>query len=317
MATVPRQVLLLERRLAAFRKHLPAALDGDEKAVHHARVATRRLREALPVVGADLPRRRVRKARRRVRRITRALGPVREMDVALGVLDEIAKADPGCAAGAILARRDVAAERERRRARMLDAMADPVPRKAVAAVEDVLARLAVSGNAAWRGKLARRITDRAEALRRALEEAGVLYSVPRLHAVRIATKKLRYVLELAGEVRLAPVGLAVGRLKQAQDLLGRLQDLDVVAAFARAAAVQASAADRAALERLLGRIQDECRRLHARYLERRTVLMAVADQARDALAPRVARPTAARPVSARRVSATADADRRLEGPGDA
>jgi CHAD domain-containing protein len=316
MATVPRQVLLLERRLAAFRKHLPAALDGDEKAVHQARVATRRLREALPVVGADLPRRRVRKAVRRVRRITRALGPVREMDVALGVLDEIAKADPGCAAGAVLARRHVAAERERRRARMLDAMAGPVPRKAVAAVEDVLARLAVSGNAAWRGELARRITDRAEALRRALEEAGVLYSVPRLHEVRIATKKLRYVLELAGEVRLAPVGLAVGRLKQAQDLLGRLHDLDVVAAFARAAAVQAPAADRSALERLLVRIQDECRRLHARYLERRTVLMAVADQARDALAPRVARPTAAGPASSRRTDATADADRRLESPGD-
>lgn len=306
----------MERRLAAFRRHLPAALDGDEKAVHQARVATRRLREALPVVGADLPRRRVRKAVRRVRRITRALGPVREMDVALGVIDELAGADPGCAAGGVLARREVAAERERRRARMLEAMADPVPRKAVAAVEGVLGRLAVSGNAASRVELARRITGRAEGLRRALEEAGVLYSVPRLHAVRIAVKKLRYVLELAGEVRLAPVRLAVGRLKHAQDLLGRLHDLDVVAAFARAAEVQVAAADRAALERLLVRIQDECRRLHARYLERRRVLMVVADRARDVLAPRIAPPTAAGVTSARPIEASAAARGRPESPGD-
>jgi CHAD domain-containing protein len=316
MATVPRQVLLLERRLAAFRRHLPAALDGDEKAVHQARVATRRLREALPVVGADLPRRRVRKAVRRVRRITRALGPVREMDVALGVLDEIAAVDPDCAAGAVLARREVAAERERRRGRMLDAMAGRRPRKAVAAVEDVLARLAVAGNGAWRGELARRIIDRAEALRRALEEAGVLYSAPRLHAVRIAVKKLRYALELAGEVRLAPVRLAVGRLKQAQDLLGRLHDLDVVAAHARAAQVPAAAADRAALERLLGRLQDECRQLHARYLQRRKGLMAVADQAREVVAPRLARPASARSGLAGQIEATAASDGRPESHGD-
>lgn len=313
MATVPRQVSLLERRLAAFRKHLPAALDGDEKAVHQARVATRRLREALPVVGADLPRRRVRKAVRRVRRITRALGPVREMDVALGVLDEVAGIDPECAAGAVLARREVAAERARRRRWMLEAMADPAPRKAVAAVEDVLARLALSRGAEWRGQLARRIVARSEALRRALEEAGVLYSVPRLHAVRIAVKKLRYVLELAGEVRLAPTKAAVARLKQAQDLLGRLHDLDVVSAFARGAEVQAAAEDRPALERLLVRLQDECRRLHAAYLEQRRTLMAVADQARDVFAPRVA--GAGAPPAPPRSEATA-AGLRPEDPRD-
>jgi CHAD domain-containing protein len=314
MAT--RQVTLLERRLAAFRKHLPAALEGSEKAVHQARVATRRLREALPVVGADLPRRRVRKALRRVRRITRALGPVREMDVALGVLDEMAEADPDCRAGALLARREVAAERERRRGRMLRKMAGAVPRKAVAAVEDVLARLAVAEDAAWRGKLARRMIARGEALRRAIEDAGVLYGVPRLHAVRIAVKKLRYVLELAGEVRLASTGRAVARLKQAQDLLGRLHDLDVVSAFARGAGVQATAEDRAALERLVARLQDECRRLHAQYLERRAALVAVADQACDVFAPRVARRAAAGSPRAGRAEAIAAADQRPEHPGD-
>src|SRR4051812_33965968 len=46
---------LLHRRVHAFVRALPEARGGDAAAVHKARVASRRLREALPVVLANAP----------------------------------------------------------------------------------------------------------------------------------------------------------------------------------------------------------------------------------------------------------------------
>ena len=59
---------------------LPAARDGHAESIRQARVATRRLREALPLLA---PGPRGRALGKTVRRLTRALGPVRELDVAL------------------------------------------------------------------------------------------------------------------------------------------------------------------------------------------------------------------------------------------
>ena len=70
-------------------RSLPAARAGEVSAIHQARVATRRLREALPLVARGAP---GRKLARAVRRLTRALGPVRELDVALLTLGELARA---------------------------------------------------------------------------------------------------------------------------------------------------------------------------------------------------------------------------------
>src|SRR5262249_4494668 len=66
-------------------KALPAATKGDASALHQARVASRRMRAALPLVASDA---RAKKIERQMRRITRALGPVRELDVVCQMLDE-------------------------------------------------------------------------------------------------------------------------------------------------------------------------------------------------------------------------------------
>jgi CHAD domain-containing protein len=78
--------MLIRQRLAAVTRMLPGARDGDAESLHQARVATRRLREALPLVAQGS---RGRKLEKSVRRLTRALGPVRELDVALITLDEL------------------------------------------------------------------------------------------------------------------------------------------------------------------------------------------------------------------------------------
>ncbi len=73
-----------------LRKMLHEMEEGGVRAVHQARVASRRLRELLPVLQLDPDV--LRKLSRRLRKITGRLGTVRELDVLAGVLDELGKA---------------------------------------------------------------------------------------------------------------------------------------------------------------------------------------------------------------------------------
>src|SRR5262245_20241520 len=79
MARRPTIDRLLAPRTAALAAAVTPALAGDTGGVHQARVASRRLREVIPVVGGPLAL--VARAKREVRGVTRALGPVRELDV--------------------------------------------------------------------------------------------------------------------------------------------------------------------------------------------------------------------------------------------
>src|SRR3954469_7872773 len=79
---------LIRQRVTALGRALPGAKGGDTRSVHQARVATRRLREALPLLGGS----KGEKLSRAARKLTRALGPVRELDVALMILEELAQA---------------------------------------------------------------------------------------------------------------------------------------------------------------------------------------------------------------------------------
>ena len=82
--------LLIRQRLTALTRTLPSASGGDVNAIHQARVATRRVRAALPIATRGSSRRKLKKS---FTRLTRALGGVRELDVAILTLDELAS-DP-------------------------------------------------------------------------------------------------------------------------------------------------------------------------------------------------------------------------------
>ena len=99
---------------------MPAAQAGDEISVHQARVASRRLREALPVLGARADEDALDRAQTRVRRITRALGPVRELDVTLLLLAELEGKGAAPARAIARVRKAVIEERLKRRREMLD-----------------------------------------------------------------------------------------------------------------------------------------------------------------------------------------------------
>src|SRR5436190_9308312 len=101
--------LLLQQRVAALRRQLPGARNGDVRSVHQARVATRRLREALPLIRAGKPGRRLERV---ARELTGVLGTVRELDVALEMLDGLARTDGVPSAAVTCLHRAVANERD-------------------------------------------------------------------------------------------------------------------------------------------------------------------------------------------------------------
>ncbi len=116
----------------------------------------------------------------------------------------------------------------------------------------------------------------AATLRAAIENAAGIYLPDRLHEVRIAVKKLRYAMELARELSGSRAMAAIRTLKQAQDLLGRMHDLEVL--IARTRAVQGSPSGTnlrlsGDLDRLVRRLENECRQLHGHYMASRHTLL--------------------------------------------
>jgi CHAD domain-containing protein len=63
---------------------------GDPERVHDMRVATRRLRAALEVFAPAFPRKRHRKALKRVKKLADALGARRDLDVEIELLEGLA-----------------------------------------------------------------------------------------------------------------------------------------------------------------------------------------------------------------------------------
>jgi len=257
---------LLRRRARELDRHLPSAREGNDKGVHQARVASRRLREAIPVLAPSSKARR--KAARSTRRVTRTLGAVRELDVALGILDELATRSTIPRNALEDVRGHVVAERERHRESMRRRLDRVDSARLRRRLDALAAAVSEAETQTWREALARRIVHRARRLGRAIDAAGRMYAPEQLHDVRIATKKLRYALELAADARLAGARPLVAPLKRAQDTLGRLHDLQVIQQYV--AAVQAApparhGADDGGLDIIASALEADCRHLHARY----------------------------------------------------
>jgi CHAD domain-containing protein len=283
-------VTLLQRRARALIDALPGAIAGDAAALHRARVASRRLREALPVAGAAASGGAQRKVRKLARRLTRALGTVRELDVTLQILEERAEADDGHGSAIDRARGMVRVERERRRSDMLRRLSQINPDKLQRRLASFTAEVAAADNDAWRRALTARLAHRARRLQQAIARAGAIYFPARLHVVRIAAKQLRYTLELAAEAGLTEVRPLVSRVKRAQTTLGQLQDLQVVLRQVDAASAEPGLepAARAGLARLAQTIEEDSRRAHGRYLRWAPRLAAVCATTRRQIVPSLA-----------------------------
>jgi len=210
----------------------------DLEPVHDMRVATRRLRAALEVFASCFPPKRHRKAMKRVKRLADALGARRDVDVEIGLLEGIVAELDGDDHQAVerpLER--MHSERQEANAQL----AAFVSGKRLPKLRRRLEKLAGSA----RGMKARHVeglapgdslrTSAARAVRTRLDELHGFYEAALApeasavqHDMRIAAKRLRYVLETVGACLGAEAEPARRACKDLQSVLGHLHDCDLV-----------------------------------------------------------------------------------------
>ncbi len=101
-------------RAAEVFEHSEGVLDvGEIERLHDMRVATRRLRAALEVFESCFPRKRFRKALKKVKALADALGERRDRDVEIEFLAEFAEAAPEGERAALAARIKTLREEQR------------------------------------------------------------------------------------------------------------------------------------------------------------------------------------------------------------
>jgi CHAD domain-containing protein len=209
----------------------PEARDGqDAEAVHHMRVATRRLRAALRLFVPDEARASFAPLEAALRAVAGSLGAVRDLDVLGDHLRAYAAGHPADAPAIevlLTALRAVRADRQTSLRALLDAPAtqqfrDDFP-SAVETLKQTAARRPIVGRAA--PKLVHR---RARQVLRALDEIPAPTSAE-LHRVRIRSKRLRYAVEFFRPWLGQPGEALIALATQLQDTLGSLHDSDVAA----------------------------------------------------------------------------------------
>ncbi len=319
---------LWQKRLDALSAVWPDFVGGETKALHKARVASRRIREALPVIAASGQACKVKKLKRRLRDLTQSLGPIRELDVELGLLDKEADGDAVPRSALTMVRREVAARRQALRHDLGENPPIGDIKKLIKKLEKIgkteegrgkkdkkgrgkkeegRGKQAAKYEAAWRGVLATRLLRRAKDLRASIDAAGPLYTPERIHGVRISTKKLRYALEIAQEAGVPRASEVVKALKKHQERLGKLHDFQGLLKHVREA--EASPIVGARINELTAYadvLERDCRRLHADFLEHRNALIASLDAVKHEMVPALTTPVRhqVRVSKARRASTT-------------
>ena len=272
---------LLNTRLDRFTRMLRELPDGDVRALHRTRVASRRLREILPVLELDQDV--ARRLGRRLRKVTERLGVVRELDVLTLLLEELHES--GKYDSAMLARLATSIAEQRARAR--DRLFAKLPTGELRRIANKLGKVAddlrdrKKPARGWQWAVEARLAHRATALKHAMIEAGALYLPDRLHAVRIALKKLRYALEVAVEATGVPSASDLRTLKRGQDVLGRLHDLQILIDRVRQIQASVEPPDLTMwrnIDVLSMALENDCRRLHAKFMRHEAAVRAVCDR---------------------------------------
>jgi CHAD domain-containing protein len=267
---------LFRTQIHTLRETLPGVLDGLASGVHDARIATRRIREVLPLLGDPKKRKPIADLSSRFKRLGKSLGRVRDVDVRIALLASLETRLPHAAPSLVVLRQ----QRERERLKLVRKLIKRLERlEAVRLIEmlddhhftfpTTLAWTTRAGSS-WRRDLKYTLSERARATNEAIDHATGVYFPRRAHAARIAIKKLRYALEIAHETGRADLTAAIRELKKTQDLLGDLHDrqelLDDLTETA--GQDQSDNANQVALVRQM--IDAECHDIHSRYLARRS-----------------------------------------------
>ena len=228
---------------------ISAEIDGvraadDPEHIHRMRVASRRLRAALPLFSSCFSEKDFRHWMRVIKKITAALGDARDTDVQIAFLKKYLKAqasmapgtlEPAHAADPITALLSRLQKRRRLLQKQVTSVLDELEE---AQVISSLREACVAPEGAVKGRGRERYTGilpvAADRIGRRLR--GVHRFEPFVHnpdavfehhATRIAAKKLRYTLETYAPLYRRELKKPIARIKRLQDLLGDIHDCDV------------------------------------------------------------------------------------------
>jgi CHAD domain-containing protein len=215
-----------ERKLS---REIPRALAGDVEGIHQLRVTGRRLRLALSVLPHKPDSKRVTRARRELRSVTRAASASRDLDVSFETFDAHvdATAQPSDETLALLRR--LKSARSRSRARTAERLLDTELARMRRDLRAVLAQgvePAESVSLRMRTRTARIVAG----LVTGIAEVADRFDPVALHDLRRSIRRLRYFSDMAEEIFAAP-GKATRLFRRMQDELGELHDLHVLATW--------------------------------------------------------------------------------------
>lgn len=227
----------LRRQAKQLAEQLDATLQGgDPESVHHARVASRRIRAALQMFRGCWGRKKMKRWRKEIRRVTADLGAARDKDVQIDFLCGALSGpvDKPCVLGIVRLLSVTQCDR---------AAVDSQVRKAIhrirtkGVIDEILSMakktlpggedraIAVSAAAGQEARHA--ILGRLDELLAEQDSLDDPQQRRRHHAMRIAAKRLRYMMEISRPIYGKPAEEAIDASKRLQSLLGEVHDCDV------------------------------------------------------------------------------------------
>jgi CHAD domain-containing protein len=242
---------------------------SDEEAVHEMRVAGRRLRVGVPLLAKQPEGKRVKRAVRVLRELTRAAGASRDLDVSLDLLNgHLRKQGPPSAEVAMLRRR-LRAARTRSRTHMAEALMDLEIARLRRDLRKVL-ELRADGLFTILGRMRATRDEEGQALLEGFEGLGDRYDPVALHALRRQARRLRYTAELHDTLMRVEPSEAPGLFKALQEQIGALHDVHVLASWlqsqGRVAAERGQDALADAAAALQTAFEERARELHRELL---------------------------------------------------
>ena len=268
-------IAFFQQQINILQSQMPGLLDGRLDSIHDARIATRRIREVLPLTHEWQRRHAADDLFERFKRAGRSLGKVRDADVRIELLRYLESRIPHAAPSLVLVRQ----RQERERLALMRRLLKRFERLGIgeelnrlsSGAEWRRSRFWVKRTGAWRQQLRHLIAERAHSASDAVVHGTGVYFPNRSHEGRIAVKKFRYAVEIGTRTGIVPDDDALIRpLKKSQDLLGEMHDRQTLIDELRAHSDPAANGIDSEHLALVGRVAEaEIADLHARVLERR------------------------------------------------
>ena len=222
----------LRRYWSDWHLHEPCArLGEDPEQLHDLRVAARRLEAVLRQFRSSLPESML-KIRPTFKRVLRALGEARDLDVALSELQTFSRElVPSDREGLVPLKRHLVSERDRARARMLRVLDSAAVQSEFLAFTTLLSapvapRPAMAADSA-RSNAPELLQRRYRKVRKAADRLKADSPMQAYHELRGHVKKLRYALEAVSAIYGKPAEDLLRALRRWQDRLGVQQDAAV------------------------------------------------------------------------------------------